>query len=144
MFEERNRQADARVRAAVEPFVTPGEDLLGCLTATARSTFSGQLYGIGVTTQRLLFVPLDRKMAPKADAEPVAPGDITKSSVDGYGGGLTHFLASDWGEIRIDTAAKKYKLMALGGGLDQALVSEDQAAGKDALLRFLYAARNPT
>ena len=144
MFDERNREADARVRAAIEPFVTPGEELVGCLHATARTTFSGQLYGIGVTNQRLVFVPLDRHMAAKGDAESVAPDDIVRSSVDGFGGGLGHLLASDIGEIRIDTAAKKYKLMALGGGLDQVLVGEAQGTGKGALLRFLAAARGLT
>lgn len=144
VFEERNREADARVRAVIEPFVPPGEELVGSLYATAKTTFSAQVYGIGVTAQRLIFVPLDRKMAAKGEVELIAPGDIVKSSVDGFGGGLGHFLTADWGDIRIDTASKKYKLMALGGGFDQVLVGEGQGTGKEALLRFLYAARNPS
>lgn len=141
MFEAQNEQADARVRATVEPQVVAGESLLGCLNATAKSTFSAQVYAIGVTDQRLIFVPLDRKFGPKGPAEIVGPADIVKSSVDGQGGGLSHFLATDWGEIRIDTATKKYKLLAMGGGADQLFVSENQRAGKQALLQFLYTAR---
>lgn len=143
MFEGRNADADARVRAAIEPHVEPGEELVGCLYATSKSTFSGQVYAIGVTPVRLVLVPVDRKMEPKGEAESATVDAIVRSSVDGFGGGLARFLASDWGEIRIDTAAKKYKLMALGGGMDQVLVSAAQGAGKEALLRFLYAARNP-
>ncbi len=141
MFEERNREADARVRAALEPFVPADEVLVGCLHATAKSAFSGRVYGIAVTNKRLVFVPLDRKMAAKGDPEHVTPADIVRSSVDGFGGGLKHFIAADWGEIRIETSTKKYKLMAMGGGLDQVLVGEAQVSGKEALLRFLYAAR---
>ena len=97
---------------------------------------------IGVTDARLILVPIDRKLAPKGAAVSIRPPDILKTSVDGFGGGLSHFLTADWGDIRLDTSDKSYKFMALGGGMDQAFVGQRQMEGKQAFLEFPHAARN--
>ena len=64
--------------------------------------------------------------------------------VDGFGGGLAHFLTADLGDIRLDTADQTYKLMALGGGMDQLITGTAQRDGKQAFLEFLHRARPPT
>jgi hypothetical protein len=60
------------------------------------------------------------------------------------GGGLSEFLKADPGEIRIETAGEKYKLAALGGGMDQLFTGDAQRDGKQAMIEFLYSARNST
>ncbi len=141
MFDDKKREADVRIRAAIEPFVQAGETLLGCLMATAKSSFSAKMYAIGVTDQRLIMAQVDRKIESKGDPVSVRAGDIVKSSVDGFGGGLSHFLTEDLGEIRVDTKDEKYKLLIMGGGMDQMFVGEGQMHGKQAFLEFLHAAR---
>ncbi|MEZ5383376.1 MAG: hypothetical protein R2754_16460 [Microthrixaceae bacterium] len=142
MFDQKKNEADDRVHAVIGPEVLPGEQFRGAVLATAKSAFSGQVYAVGVTDARLILVPLDRKLAPKGPAVSIRPPDITKTSVDGFGGGLAHFLTADWGDLRIDTADKKYKLMAMGGGMDQMFVGERQMQGKQAFLEFLHSSRN--
>jgi hypothetical protein len=144
MFDDKKREADVRIRAVIEPFVQPGEALVGCLMATAKSSFSAKMYAIGVTDQRLIMVQVDRKFEPKGEPVSVRPDDIVKSSVDGFGGGPRHFLTEDLGDIRVDTTDEKYKLLMMGGGLDQMFVGDGQMAGKQAFLEFLHAARGLT
>jgi len=134
-------KADEMYRAILTPLLAPGEQLTGALQATQSKTFSAKIWVIGVTPQRLLMVEVDRKWQPKAEPVVVRPEDITKSSVDGFGGGLSHFLKTDLGEIRFDTAAESYKLQALGGGMDQMLTGDAQMNGKTAFLQFLADAR---
>jgi hypothetical protein len=57
---------------------------------------------------------------------------------------LSEFLKADLGEIRIETADQKFKLAAMGGGMDQYFTGDAQRDGKQALIEFLYAARNST
>ena len=121
---------DAQLRALLGGLLEPGEELVGCLTATARKTFSATPYAIGVTPGRLIMVPVDRRFA-------------AKGPVDGFGGGLAHFLTADLGDIRLDTADQTYKLMALGGGMDQLITGTAQRDGKQAFLEFLHRARHP-
>ncbi len=144
MFDEKKREADVRIQAAIEPFVTAGETLVGCLMATAKSSFSAKMFAIGVTDQRLIMALVDRKLEPKGEPVTIRAADIVKSSVDGFGGGLRHFLTEDLGDIRVDTKDEKYKLMMMGGGMDQMFVGEGQMAGKQAFLEFLHAARGLT
>ncbi len=53
-------------------------------------------------------------------------------------------MKADLGEIRIETADQKFKLAAMGGGMDQLFTGDAQRDGKQALIEFLYAARNST
>ncbi len=140
MFDTKNAEAMARVRAAIEPSLVPGEAVVGAMHAVQQSTFSGSMWAIGVTDQRLVLVPLDRKMAPKGPATSVRPSEITKSSVDGWGGGIGHFAAdllSDRGDLRFDTDAKKWKFSAIGGLGAEKLLGADYTAGVTAVCQFL-------
>lgn len=127
--------------AVVQPQLMAGEELRGVLQATHSKTFSADIYAIGVTPGRLILVPIDRRTQPKGPVVSIGPGDVVTSSVDGFGGGLKEFLAAEPGEIRITTATNKYKLMALGGGLDRHITSEGQTDGKTAMIEWLIANR---
>jgi len=140
MFDDKNAEAMARVRAAVEPSLVPGETLVGAMHAVQQSTFSGSMWAIGVTEQRLVLVPLDRKMTAKGPPTSVRPSEITKSSVDGSGGGIGHFAAAllkDGGDLRFDTGSKKWKFSAIGGLGGEQLLGSDYASGVNAVCQFL-------
>jgi hypothetical protein len=144
VFDKGAQQADEKLQAVLDPQLAAGETMLGRLIATHSKTFSAIVYGIGVTSQRLIMQPVGRTLEAKGEPITVAPGDVRKSSVDGFGGGLSEFLKSEPGEIRIETADHKFKLAALGGGLDQVFTGDAQRDGKRALIEFLYSARNPS
>lgn len=141
-FQAKAAQADELYRNLLIPQLTQNEQLLGAFVATASSAFTNRILVIGVTPLRLMLIEVDRKMQPKAAPVSIQPHEITKSSVDGFGGGLAHFLTSDLGDIRFETAVAKYKLAALGGGLDQLFASDGQQQGKQLFLQFLAAARH--
>ncbi|MEO6122281.1 MAG: hypothetical protein ABIR32_01130 [Ilumatobacteraceae bacterium] len=141
-FQAKAAQADELHRNLLTPQLTTNEQLLGAFMATASSAFTNRILVIGVTPLRLMLLEVDRKLQPKAALVSVQPHDIIKSSVDGFGGGLAHFLTSDLGDIRFETSVAKYKLAALGGGLDQLFASDGQQQGKHLFLQFLAAARN--
>ena len=110
--------------------------------ATHSKTFSATVYAIGVTSERLIMQPVGRTLEAKGEPITIAPKDVRKSSIDGMGGGLAEFLKADPGDIRIETADQKFKLAALGGGMDQIFTGDAQRDGKQALIEFLYTARN--
>lgn len=140
-WSEKFAEADALYRGVIAPHLAAGEALNGVFQATRAKTFGGSLWVIGVTPHRLIMVEITRKLQPKGPVVVVQPQDIVKSSVDGFGGGLAHFLSSDLGDIRFDTATEKYKFLVLGGGLDTKLAGEYQTHGKQQFLGFLAAAR---
>ncbi len=140
-MQDKAAQADQMYRALLAPLLLPNEELLGVCQATQRTSFSNKIYVIGVMPDRFVLVQVDRKIQPKEEPISVRREDITKSSVDGFGGGLAQFLTAELGDIRFDTAAGSYKLMILGGGMDQALTGEGQRDGKTHFLEFLASAR---
>ena len=141
LFDARAAQASARYRELVTPLLQPGEDLLGTLQATEKSSFSYKGWVVGVTADRLIMVPVDRKLNAKAPECSVRREDITASSVDGMGGGLKHFATGELGDIRFDTADRTWKLLIMGGGADRLVTGQEQTDGKALLLEFLASAR---
>jgi hypothetical protein len=144
VFDKGAQRADEKLHEVLDPLLVSGETMLGRLLATHSKAFSGIVYAIGVTAQRLILQPVGRTFEAKGEAITIVPTDIRKSSVDGMGGGLSEFLKADPGDIRIETADHKFKLAALGGGMDQLLTGDAQRDGKQALIEFLYTARNST
>jgi hypothetical protein len=144
VFDKGAQRADEKLHEVLDPLLVSGETMLGRLLATHSKAFSGTVYAIGVTAQRLILQPVGRTFEAKGEAITIVPTDIRKSSVDGMGGGLSEFLKADPGDIRIETADHKFKLAALGGGMDQLLTGDAQRDGKQALIEFLYTARNST
>lgn len=73
--------------AALEGALEPGEELRGTVVATWSKTFSGGVYGLGVTDRRLLLQALDRRGNPKDTVRAIAAGEVAKAEIDGAGGG---------------------------------------------------------
>jgi hypothetical protein len=144
VFDKGAQQADEKLHTVLDPQLAAGETMLGRLIATHSKALSATVYAIGVTPQRLILQPVGRTLDAKGDPITITPTDIRKSSVDGFGGGLSEFLKAEPGEIRIETADHKLKLAALGGGIDQIFTGDAQRDGKRALIEFLYSARNPS
>jgi hypothetical protein len=144
VFDKGAQRADEKLHEVLDPLLLGGEAMLGRLLATHSKTFSASVYAIGVTPQRLILQPVGRALEAKGDPISITPPDVRKSSVDGIGGGMAEFLKSDAGEIRIETADHKFKLAALGGGMDQLFTGDAQRDGKQALIEFLHSARNST
>lgn len=144
LMDNQRREADQRLRAALEPELQPGETLVGVVHANEQKTFSAKFYAVGVTPDRLLIVPVDRKLqAGGAPARAYRREDITGSSVWGWGGSVADLVsATSDQQIRIETAAGKMKLMVLGGNLtENALAGEGQVSGLHALIDFLASAK---
>jgi hypothetical protein len=137
-------ETDKLLRAQIEPHLAPGEQLLGAVHANEQKTFSAKLYAIGVTPDRLIVVPVNRKMHADGDARMITRGDITGSSVWGWGGGVKEFLSANGDQqIRIETPQGKLKLMVVGGNmLEDALAGEGQLSGLDVLVEFLLSTRD--
>jgi hypothetical protein len=144
VFDKGAQRADEKLHEVLDHSLLDGEAMLGRLLATHSKTFSASVYAIGVTPQRLILQPVGRALEAKGDPISITPPDVRKSSVDGIGGGMAEFLKSDAGEIRIETADHKFKLAALGGGMDQLFTGDAQRDGKQALIEFLHSARNST
>ena len=142
LFDNRSQKADEKLHEVLDPQLVAGETMVGRLFATHSKSVSATIYAIGVTPQRLILQPVGRSFEAKGEPITIAPTDIRKSSVDGIGGGLAEFLKADPGDIRIETADQKFKLAALGGGMDQLLTGDAQRDGKQAMIEFLYSARN--
>jgi hypothetical protein len=142
VFDKGSQKADEKLGEVLDPLLVAGETMLGRLLATQSKTFSATVYAIGVTPQRLILQPVGRSLEAKGDPITIAPTDIRKSSVDGMGGGLSEFLKSEPGDIRFETDDQKFKLAALGGGMDQLFTGDAQRDGKRAMIEFLHSARN--
>lgn len=132
------------LRNQLQPLLAPDEQLVGAVHATEPKTFSAKIYAVGVTPDRLILLPLDRKMQANGDApRSITRADITGSSVWGHGGSVADWLGDGDQQIRIETAEGKLKLMVLGGNmLENALAADDQLRGLDALIEFVLSSRD--
>lgn len=133
------------VRPLFEAQLEQDETLRGIAAATHQKTFSGSLYGVGITDRRLLLQPLDRKLQPKGACVFVTRDDAADAELDGAGGGwwtapeavldataLTLKLTKAGGE--------RLKLMMMRGG-SSLFGGAQQAEGVVALAEWLAAAR---
>ena len=144
-FAEKWEETDRRLRAELAPYLGSGEELLGVVHANQAKTFSAELFAVGVTPDRLVILPLDRKMKAKGEApESVTRADVRNSSVWGWGGGVKEFLSMRGSqEIRIETPNRKYKLMTLGGNMfENAIAGDGQLTGLESLVAFLDSAKS--
>ena len=139
LFAKNWEEVDRRLRAVVEPELRPGEEIVGVVHANQAKTFSAELFAVAVTPDRLVIVPLDKKMNASGEAESVTRDDVRSSSVWGWGGSVSDFLSPRSGnEIRIETPRRSYKLMVLGGTmLENSLAGDGQLGGLEAFIAFL-------
>jgi len=135
-----------KLRAAVEPLLSDGEEIRGVCIASQVGMIKGRAVALATTSQRLIVQGLDRKLAAKGEPILLTHSDIAKASADGAGGGWAELTAAvmDKAAVKLDmrtTAGEKLKLMlmrgtgpfGLGGG-------ETQRQGVDALSAFFAAA----
>jgi hypothetical protein len=137
LFEEKWKQLAEIQTNVLSRYVAPGEPLLGGLQATRKKSFSNKVFLIGVTPHRIMLVPVNRKWEPDGDALSFTRAEIDRASVDGMGGGVRHLIGDNAGEIWFDARGERYKLMALGGGLDSLITGAEQTDGKGLLIEFL-------
>jgi hypothetical protein len=131
-----------RLRVALEPY-RGGEDLVGVVHANQPGLFSAQLFAIGVTSTRLILLPLDRRHTATGEPVVLRASDIAASAIWGWGGSIGDWISASSGQqIRFTAGGRKFKLMVLGGNLlEDALSGPTQKCGLQALLEFLLAAR---
>ncbi len=94
-----------------EALLEPEEELQGiCACSQQKSMFSGGAVALGVTVERLLVQPLNRRGEPDGEAQRLRPADIASAKAEGAGGG--------WAEIGaaiLDGAAVKLTLKLADG-----------------------------
>ena len=132
------------LRRQLQPHLAPGETLIGALHATQAKTFSAQVFAVGVTPDRVLLLPVNRKMVSNGQAPIVVTReDIRSSSVWGWGGTAADFVSASAGQqVRIETGSAKFKLMAVGGSpIENTVAGVGQLRGLDALVEFVLSAR---
>jgi hypothetical protein len=108
------------VRPHLEELLGPGEPLVGVVAATQQKTFSGGLYALGVTEQRILVVALDRRSRPKGEVKSVTADTLVSADLDGAGGGWwtapSAILDATAVTLTLRTTdGEKFKLMMMNG-----------------------------
>ena len=117
---------DAKLRPHLEGLLDRGEALEGmCACSQQKSLFTGGAVALGVTRDRLIVQPLNRRGDPSGDSLSLAPGDIVSAEAQGAGGG--------WPEVGpaiMDHAAVKLRLrLADGEKLNLMLMRGEGALG---------------
>jgi hypothetical protein len=102
---------DAKLRPHLEGMLAPGETLEGiCACSQQKGMFKGGAVALGVTADRLLVQPLNRRGDPEGPSQAITPGEIASAKAEGAGGG--------WAEIGaaiMDEAAVRLTLKLAGG-----------------------------
>jgi hypothetical protein len=129
-----------RLRAAIEPTLEPGEQLLGISLATQQSMFKGRMVGIAVTDHRLILQGVSRKFEPNCEPISLPPERIAEAKAEGAGGGWPQLSAALMDEAAVTlklktTDGEKLKLMMMRGSGPLAGLGggEDQRQGVEAL-----------
>lgn len=109
------------LRAAVEPSLEAGEELVGVCVATQQSTFKGRAVALATTDRRLIVQGLNRKFAPDGPPLSITPETLADASADGAGGGWLNLGAAimDGAAVTLKlrtTDGEKLKLMMMRGG----------------------------
>ena len=137
-----------KLREAIAPALSDGEQLRGVCVATQQSMFTGRQVGIGVTESRLIVQPMTRKFEPDGEPISIPPERLDSVDAEGAGGGWITVSAAimDGTAVKLKlktTDGEKLKLMlmrgtgplgGLGGG-------EDQRQGVEALGGLVRRAR---
>jgi hypothetical protein len=136
-------ETDRRLRAQIEVQLAPGEALLGAVHANQAKTFSAQQFAVGITPDRLVVVPVNRKLEASGEVRSITRADVLASSVWGWGGGMKEWLSMTGDQqIRIETPNEKFKWAILGGNMfENALAGDEQLAGLSALIEFIMSTK---
>ena len=109
-----------KLRAAVEPLLTQGEEIRGVCIASQVGMFKGRTVALATTSERLIVQGLDRKFAAKDEPFLLTHADIASASADGAGGGWAEVTSAvmDKVAVKLDlrtTSGEKLKLMLMSG-----------------------------
>lgn len=142
------RELDSKYRPPLEAQLEAGEELRGlCVASQQKGMFKGGAVAIGITDQRLLIQPLDRRGEPDGPAQSIAADQIGSAKAGGAGGGWWTVSTGilDHAAVRLEirtTDGEKLKVMlmrgegkllgGLGGG-------ETQRSGLEALADWFRA-----
>ena len=140
-------ELEAKLRAALEPSLQPGEDLRGACVATQVGVFRGRQVAVGVTGSRLLIQGMNRKFEPDGPALSLPPERLAAAKAEGAGGGwwtlgaaimdgaavTLKLRTSDGEKLKLMMMRASGPLAALGGG-------EGQRQGLEALGEWFAAA----
>ena len=134
----KQREYYDRLRAMLDDLCPPEEPLVGAIVTTNTKFLKSELYAVGVTPQRLVLQPLDRRQEPKGDPVWVTKGEIVNCAIWGEGGGFREWIADDSEfQLRFQTADEHYKFGVVGGLTMSKAMGDDYLAGIDALVTFL-------
>ena len=141
----------ALARPAIESRLTPGETLKGVAAAVHQKTFSGQLYAIGVTDQRLVLQPVGRHGEAKGEPLLLSHGTVDSVELDGAGDGWWTapmvVLNATTLTLKVQSAGgQKLKLMMMKGGsglMGSMSGGKSQEEGVLAIADWIRAAHGP-
>jgi hypothetical protein len=133
----------AKLRAAVEPLLEPGEELRGICAATQVGLLTGRMVALAATDRRLVMQGLTRKLERKGEPRSIVPEGIVSAKADGAGGGWPELGAAIMDRaavtLRIRTAEGerlKLDLMRGTGPLGKLGGGDSQRQGVEAVGRF--------
>jgi hypothetical protein len=112
---------DSKYRPVLEAQLDAGEELRGvCVASQQKSMFKGGAVAIGVTEQRLLVQPLDRRGDPDGTTESITPDQVASAKAGGAGGGWWSVTTGilDHAAVRLEIKTidgDKLKLMLMRG-----------------------------
>jgi hypothetical protein len=140
----KQREYYERLRAQLDALCPPEEPLLGAVIAANKRFLQSELFGVGVTPQRMVLQPLDKRQQPKGEPRWITKADIVNCAIWGEGGGFREWIADDSEfELRFETATEHYKFGVVGGWTMSKAMGDDYLAGIDAVVAFLQSSRLP-
>jgi len=123
---------EAKLAAAVDSLIAPGEEKLGTVMATRQSTFKGRMVALVPTDRRLIVQEMSRKFDPEGDPVSITADNLESAKLDkgtgGWSGDSPSSMIMNKSAITIKiktTDGEKMKLVmmhgeglfgALGGG----------------------------
>jgi hypothetical protein len=143
---------DSKYRPVLTEQLDAGEGLRGiCVASHQKSMFKGGAVAIGVTDQRLLIQPLDRRGDADGSAQSISPEQVASAKAGGAGGGWWSVTTGilDHAAVRLEiktTGGVKLKVMLMRGEgklLGKLGGGEAQRTGLDALAEWFRAIEAP-
>jgi hypothetical protein len=83
----------------------PGESLRGIVAATQSKTFSGSLFGVGITERRLILQSFDRKIQPNGAASVLSSRERWPPPIDSVANSALAAARSSLSTVRETSAA---------------------------------------
>ena len=135
---DKQRELYDEVRAHLVTLCPADEPLLGAVVSARAKRFGADLFGIGITAERLVLQPLDKRQRPRGEPGWVTKPEIVNCAIWGKGGGFREWWAEDSEfQLRFQTATEHYKFMAVGGWTMAKAMGDDYIAGLEVFAQYL-------